>query len=286
MPELETSQKNNSRKEIESGRGGGPRSTDGKARSSLNRLSHGCRSEQHIIPGEDPAEFEFTMDAWLDAYNPEDHVCLQLVEETAKAHWFLKRNERWLHQVQVRLPSDAWLWTPDDHKLLANATRYKTTAERAFYRAFNTLETFCKRTAARAAQAEKARFQIARLQMQWLKKKAESAAASLCARQWVQVFTNARGECITSCLPSNDQVLAEAAAAKKPPEFVTRFIAFLNGVPPAYEWACPNDVQRYEPTTGLQHFTFSGWVQQAEAEKRLAGSHLAPFATSLLDDIA
>jgi hypothetical protein len=270
--------------ENNSSRSTGPRSPHGKARSSLNRLTHGCRSEQNLIPGEDPAEFEFTMEAWSSAYDSQDPVCRHLVEETAKAHWILKRNEKWLHQIQVRLPSDAWLWTEENHKLLSNATRYKTTAERSFYRAFNTLEASCKRRADAAALAEKARFELARIQMQWLKKKAEASAAAVCFRQWIQVYTNARGECVTSCAPTNDQILARAASATKPPEFLTRFVSFLNGVPPAYDWTCPNDVQRYDVTTGVQHFTFPDWLAQAEAEKTLATGHLAPFAMSLLDD--
>lgn len=35
----------------------GPRSLDGKRRSSPNALRHGLTSTQMVIPGEDPAEF-------------------------------------------------------------------------------------------------------------------------------------------------------------------------------------------------------------------------------------
>jgi hypothetical protein len=35
----------------------GPKSDEGKAKSSLNRLSHGLTSNATIVPGEDPEEF-------------------------------------------------------------------------------------------------------------------------------------------------------------------------------------------------------------------------------------
>src|SRR5690242_20268545 len=42
----------------------GPRTPEGKQRSKMNGLVHGCRSDQLIIPGEDPAAFERRRDTW------------------------------------------------------------------------------------------------------------------------------------------------------------------------------------------------------------------------------
>jgi len=137
---------------------------------------------------------------------------------------------------------------------------------------------------------------MAKIHMQWLKKKAEAAATSaqgvwcplcangnnLCARQWVQVVANQQGECITAYGPTNERLVARAAESDQPPEFVTRIISFVNGVPPAYEWAYPNDIQRYEQTVGMQQFTYSGWLQQIEAEKVAGDGHVAPYITALL----
>jgi hypothetical protein len=59
----------------------GPTSIDGKARSSMNRLTHGCRSSKTILPDEDPAEYEACMQAWYDQYQPaeDDDVVAMLV---------------------------------------------------------------------------------------------------------------------------------------------------------------------------------------------------------------
>ena len=263
----------------------GPTSPEGKAKSSLNRLTHGCRSEQIIINGEDPAEFEFVMNSWFAAYDPQDFIAQNLVEELAKAQWMLKRNEKWLHQIQVRLPVDAWTWTDEHHKLLANATRYKTTAERSFYRAFNNVEAHYKRQADKAAQAEKARAEMAKINIQWVKKKSGEAALARKDRrviQWSEVVTNSQGECMTALAPTNDK-LAARADSKHPPEFITRFISFTNGVPPAYDWTNPDELQRVTATLGMQHFTFDGWLRQIEAEKVAGTGHLQPYTTGLLD---
>jgi len=67
----------------------GPTSPSGKATSSLNRLTHGCCSKQTVLRHEDPAEYEFTMNFWLERYQPDNHVAALLVEETARAHWLL-----------------------------------------------------------------------------------------------------------------------------------------------------------------------------------------------------
>jgi hypothetical protein len=157
-------------KEKNPGHSTGPRSPEGKARSSMNRLTHGCRSEQLILNHEDPAEFEFIMNGWLEAYKPEDAIAQHLVEETAKAHWFLKRNEKRLHQIEVRLPMDAWHWTETHQKLFTNFSRYKTTAERTFFRWYKALETHYRREANKKDLADAARAQAAALETQWLDK--------------------------------------------------------------------------------------------------------------------
>lgn len=314
----------------------GPTSPEGKARSSMNRLTHGCRSDRTVLPFEDPNEWEFTLQSWMQAYDPQPHTpssddsayldkpqahrpsvgcCASLDEdptaatlvfEAARAQWIL-RNQQRLDETESGLPPDAIQWTDDHIKRYNHFLRYKTTAERSFYRAFNNLEAYyqrqaqahrsladgCAREKLAAAAAEKARAQMAKIQMQWLKEKAAVATGQqLCARQWVEVVTNSAGECITTLAPSNE-TLAELLAARSEraaqqddprPFFVSRFVNFLNGVPPAYDWLQPNDPQRYKPCIGVQQFTDSGWLRQIETEKRDATGHLAPYATGLLID--
>ncbi len=284
----------------------GPRTPEGKASSSMNRLTHGCRSETLVLPFEDPAEFEFTIQSWMQAYNPQAHTpfgggcarldedhrpfagrCARLDEdptaatllyETAKAHWFFQRNQKRLHQIEVRLPSDAWLWTEENIKLFNNFSRYKTAAERSFYRAFNNLEAYYKRQADRAAQQEKAQTQMAKIELEWLKKKQEHAAREMLAMQYVDVMGN---DCdtTTTWLPTNETILKMVENTGKTPAFVNRYLFFLNGVPPEYEWTNPNHIQRTEPAIGLQRMLYSDWLALVDQEK--AGHHIQPRATIL-----
>ena len=253
----------------------GPRSPEGKANSSLNRLTHGCRSEQLLIPSEDPAEFEFTINGWLDAYSPQDPIALNLVEETAKAHWFLKRNEKRLHQVETRLPADAWLWTDDHHKLLTNTTRYKTTAERSFFRWYKSLEAHYNREFHRDQLAERARLRAASLHIQWLNKHAEAAAETLKIDQYAQILGD-DDHCSTTLAPTNDQIKEMVAARPEPPKVITRVLYFSNGVPGAYEWINPTPAQRGFQTIGLQTMLYTDWLHIIEREQASGAGHLGP----------
>jgi hypothetical protein len=253
----------------------GPISPEGKAKSSLNRLSHGCRSEQLLIPGEDAAEFDFLLDAWIAAYDPQDPIALHLVEETAKAHWFLKRNEKWLHQIHARLPRDAWLWTEENHKLLANTTRYKTTAERAFFRWYKSLETHYNRQFHRDQLADRARARAASFGIQWLNRQQELAADALKIDQFAHIFGDG-DSCLTVVVPTNDEIKQTAASRPTPPQVVTRTLFFPNGVPSAYNWLQPNIVQGEFKTIGVQIMLYSDWLRLIEREQASATGHLGP----------
>ena len=275
----------------------GPTSPDGKARSSMNRLTHGCRSDKTVLPFEDPAEWDFTLQSWMKSYNPQAHspqdpTAATLVFEAARAQWIFQRNQQRLDETESGLPPDAIQWTDDHIKRYNNFLRYKTTAERSFYRAFNNLEAHYKRQADKAVAAEKARAQMAKIQMRWLKEKAAAAERRHCHRQRVEVFTNDVGECVTTFVPTN-QELAELLASRAerhkekyefaPEQFVTRFVSFFNGVPAPYHWLNPNEVQPRENVIGIQQFTHQGWLKQIEAETLAATGHLQPYATSLID---
>lgn len=124
----------------------GPRSLEGKATSSMNRLVHGCRSQKLVLRHEDPAEFEATISGWFEHYAPQDPVAVALVEELAKAHWFLKRAQKRLAEVEWELPMNAYHWTETHQRLLGNFTRYKVSAERTFQRYLKDLEAHLRRT--------------------------------------------------------------------------------------------------------------------------------------------
>jgi hypothetical protein len=69
----------------------GPRSSAGKAKSRLNALKHGLRSEQIVIPGEDPRAFDAECAAWSADWQPRSHTRAILVERAAVTSWRLRR---------------------------------------------------------------------------------------------------------------------------------------------------------------------------------------------------
>lgn len=118
----------------------GPRSPNGKARSSENAITHGCRSEKLILRHEDPEEFEALRDAWFEHYGPESKLAGALLEETVRAHWFVKRAQKQLDDIVWELPANAYHWTEEHERLYRNFTRYKNSHERTFFRFFKELE--------------------------------------------------------------------------------------------------------------------------------------------------
>jgi hypothetical protein len=69
----------------------GPRTPEGKARSRLNGLVHGLRSEQVVLPTEDPAAFDEQIAEYLDEWKPPTVTRRQLVERLAATAWRLNR---------------------------------------------------------------------------------------------------------------------------------------------------------------------------------------------------
>jgi hypothetical protein len=254
----------------------GPKTPEGKAKSSLNRLEHGCRSEQIILPTEDPAEYEFVVDRWLASYEPQDSAAETLVLETAKAHWFLKRNEKRLHQTESSLPADPCAWSPEHHKSFQNFTRYKTAAERTFFRWYKALETHHNREFHREQLAERARARAAALNIQWLNKQEQKAAArDLRIRQYVQIDGDDQ-VCATTLAPTNERIKKMAAARPEPPQIITRYLIFNNGIPPAYRWMKPDLVQRDFEIVGIQTMLYTDWLEIVEREQAAGNGHLGP----------
>ena len=72
----------------------GPRTSEGKAASSQNRLAHGLCSSSLLIRGESPAEFDLLLAEVRDAYRaatPEEQM---LTDQLAEAQWRLNRARR------------------------------------------------------------------------------------------------------------------------------------------------------------------------------------------------
>ena len=69
----------------------GPRSPQGKSRSSKNALRHGLRSRQVLIPGEDPDELAELAGRLRDELQPVGILEEELADRITSAFWRLRR---------------------------------------------------------------------------------------------------------------------------------------------------------------------------------------------------
>ena len=110
----------------------GPRTPEGKARSSQNAFKNGLASGRLIIPGEDPSEFNALLAALIGEHQPAMPTECILVEALAKHHWLQSRAQRLQAQaLEAFLPE-----LPPGFALLL---RYETTHHRAFHKSLSTL---------------------------------------------------------------------------------------------------------------------------------------------------
>jgi hypothetical protein len=77
----------------------GPRSPEGKERSSLNALKHGLRSQRPVLPGEDAAEWDAFRAAILRDLGPGTTLEEELAERVALQLWRLRRAARYEAEV-------------------------------------------------------------------------------------------------------------------------------------------------------------------------------------------
>ena len=69
----------------------GPRTDEGKARSSKNALTHGLTALDPVLPSEDRAAYEKLIQEFLDEYQPQTASETRLTRELASISWRLDR---------------------------------------------------------------------------------------------------------------------------------------------------------------------------------------------------
>lgn len=138
----------------------GPRTVEGKRRSSRNALRHGLLARELVLEGESRGQFDALASRLVEHLSPVGELEHLLVERVASCVWRLRRLLLVEAQLVRRLRRDpfddaendgevglAWLRRDD---LLANVSRYEVTLERSLYRAVHELERL---QAARRGQA-------------------------------------------------------------------------------------------------------------------------------------
>ena len=145
----------------------GPRTPEGKARSSTNGLKHGFYAKDAVIPGENEEDFHALYASFRETYNPADQVEEVLVRQMAAAEWRLQSVVRlesgtFRHLYQQELEHEE-RWnkspSPDDPRDLDNCrmskvfyqrsagvdlfsryARYENSLRRSFFKAMEHLE--------------------------------------------------------------------------------------------------------------------------------------------------
>ena len=84
----------------------GPRTEEGKARSSMNNLSHGLRARHVILAYEDRAEFDKMCARLEREWQPATISEEMMLEQIVSAQWNLACFQAAVNAVQMRTPSD------------------------------------------------------------------------------------------------------------------------------------------------------------------------------------
>ena len=262
------------------GRATGPRTPEGKAKSSMNRLKHGCCSEKTVLRHESQEEFETHAQGWFDQYKPESTAALTLVQLTVDAHWKLKRNIKRVDDIEWNLPRDAWQWTESNHKDYSNALRYKTTAERSFFRAFKDLEAHYKRVHREEHLERLALAKAAQAELRWLTQKEEITAQTRKLDQTIEIEV-IEGETRTSCYPSNQELRQIAAKLPNEPLSIRRTLVFFDGLVPAeYAWTNPQPSPESGLLAAIQTISYIQWREAVPREE--AAGQIGPVRTHAL----
>ena len=118
----------------------GPRTVEGKLRSSQNARVHGCTSRTLLLPGESAEEYEALRGDWLADFSPAAPTALELVEQTAQAHWLYLRVLKQWDALEAAVGLDPLAWSEQQCKMRDRLGRYRTAAERSFQRALTAIE--------------------------------------------------------------------------------------------------------------------------------------------------
>ncbi len=173
-------------------RGGGPKTPDGKANSSQNSTQHGLRAKTVVILAEESEEeYEKVVRGWNERWVPTDYEQEKLVESLIQNDWLHRRAQRWLLATEARIVAEAGLdavdWTAEQRHKMELVQRYKTTAERAFYRAWSALRGLEKDFERQNKENQELRLKAAKLELEQHAQKLRAEKAGPKAKSEVEM---------------------------------------------------------------------------------------------------
>src|SRR5207302_4980619 len=114
----------------------GPRTPEGRARSSQNARTHGLTARDLVIAPNEREEFEELRNDYQASVQPQDAIQQSEFELLVGAAWNLRRARR----KEVRACSDTTRTAEQLEKELDRLVRYKTCIERTFHRSLKQLK--------------------------------------------------------------------------------------------------------------------------------------------------
>jgi hypothetical protein len=232
-----------------------------------------------------PAEDERLHQQWKAEYPEEGQLIETLLEQLVLADRELKLAQRRCAELEASLePTNPLAWTKEQHRQMQLFLRYRTTAERSFYRALGTLEA-----ARKARKTEQLR--TARTESSVDKKLPRQSAPRQSTQeerptnpfdqlndkpveaiQSVFIRTE-NGRTITEYDPTNE-VLLQLLRESLQIELVTRHLYFNGAVPKAYRWCKQPEEFHGKECRAKQRMTRDTWFKAIEREKNELGGHV------------
>jgi len=114
----------------------GPRTPEGRARSSQNARTHGLTARDVLIAPDEREEFEQLLNDYQMDVQPQGAAQQSLFDDLVAAAWDLRR----IRRMQVRACSDTTRTAEQLEKELDRLVRYKTCIERTFHRSLKELK--------------------------------------------------------------------------------------------------------------------------------------------------
>jgi hypothetical protein len=116
----------------------GPRTEEGKAKSSANSKTHGFSTGVLSIKPEDRPEFDALGKSMIEESKPEGALEMDAIREIRDAAWRLRQIRQMTHQLFVQHSEDPFT-NPEGQAAMRQLNRYRAAAEMSFHRALATL---------------------------------------------------------------------------------------------------------------------------------------------------
>ncbi len=268
-------------------------------------MKHGMRAKKTLIMADESREdYERVEEGWREEFEPEGYQEERLIDILIVNDWTLSRGQRRTMQAETGA-GEAGLPEEDQQHRLDLMQRYKTTAERAFYRAWEAMRGLRKDIMRENQEHIRLQHRVAELEAQRQASKKEKAQTKAEAakpaeapktrgaemfqgqnhpkkmrkivtmEQWAEI-TVEDGKTVTQVIPSNAQLIEEGKAMLPPPDLVYRRMNFVDGIPPEYHWATQDEERRRLGMCGLQRMTVDTWLDVIEREEAAGTGHLGP----------